>query len=164
MASEDIRTQNQADFAAVLMPLCDKNQQAITDYAYYSDEKTAFLPVSMYDINSYRRLRNIYLRYITLFSSSSCPCCGSKTITHGNGQLCRNCGNLFVRHTVCSHPDCNHEYSYLWYDASSTTIESMANIDSEQFFRVDSLYQYKNIVPMYIANGKILAKCPWHHD
>ncbi len=152
-----------AEKGFVLMPLYDKNQRDITEYAFYEDEKIGFLPVSMYDINSYRRLRNIFLRYIVRVTVKHCPCCGEPLHDSKDGKHCRNCGNIYVRHERCS--VCHKEYSYIWSDMTEKAIQEISTLEKEtNHARFDSRFQYRNVMPMTIVDNKVVALCPWHHD
>ncbi|MBQ8074140.1 MAG: hypothetical protein IJ231_10310 [Clostridia bacterium] len=153
-----------AEKGFVLMPLYEKNQREITEYAFFQDEKIGLFPVSMYDINSYRRLRNIFLRYITQVTVKHCPCCGEQLYKSKDGDNCRSCGNIYVRREKCK--VCHRDYSYIWSDISEKAIHEIASLEKENnHARFDSRFQYRNIMPMIISeDNKILALCPWHHD
>ena len=152
-----------AEKGFVLMPLYEKNQWDITEYAFYENEKTGFLSVSVFDINSYRRLRNILLRYIIRITDKYCPCCGEKTVNSGYGLFCRNCGNVYVRKTRCS--ECGREYSYIWQEISEKGIRELAALTEEDnHARYDSRFQYKNTVPTEVRDDRLEALCPWHRE
>ena len=46
------------------------------------------------------------------------------------------------------------------FDVSEETLSKMKNVDPENFYQVDSLYQYKDIVNMSVDTGKIRTICP----
>ena len=160
---EALRRTCDAEKGFVLMPLYDKNQQNIAESALYEDEKVGFITVSMYDINSYRRLRNILLRYITKVTVKHCPCCGEPTFDTGNGESCRNCGNVYVRHVKCD--QCKKTYDYIWTDLNSKAVQEVAALNKESgHARYDSRFLYRNIVPMVVKNNRLEGLCPWHSE
>lgn len=67
---------------------------------------------------------------------------------------------MMLTKTKCPHPDCRYEYYYLSFDVSEETLSKMKNVDPENFYQVDSLYQYKDIVNMSVDTGKIRTICP----
>lgn len=155
------------DVASICMPLCRPNEQSVTDYGYSSSGNIAFLPASMYDINSYRRLRLMLLRFLTNMELDRCPCCGEQMIREKNGgYVCYHCGNLQVINTICS--KCGSSYKYLSYGLSAEIRQKMCNeldrkdsTDESHFFRHDSLFQYKNIVPMHVEPDRVTPVCPF---
>ena len=36
----------------------------------------------------------------------------------------------------------------------------MQNVDSENLYQIDSLYQYKDIIAMFVEEGKLRTVCP----
>lgn len=143
-----------AEKGFVLMPLYEKNQWDIMDYAMYEEEKVGFLPVSVYDINSYRRIRNILLRYIVRITDQHCPCCGRNTVKSGKGDFCRNCGNLYVRKIRSS--KYSEEYSYIWQEISEKGLRELAELKEEpSHARFDSRFQYKNTLPMVVLDNRL---------
>lgn len=164
---KEIKEHYHADAASICMPLCRPNEQAVTDYGYSSSGDIAFCPISMYDINSYRRLRLMLLRFITEMERDRCPCCGEQMIQDKNGgYVCYHCDNLQVINTTCS--KCGSSYKYLSYGLSAETRQKMCNEldgknsnDESSFFRHDSLFQYKNIVPMRVNPDRVSPICPY---
>ena len=167
MKAAELKESYQADAASICMPLCRPNEQSVTDYGYSSSGGIAFLPASMYDINSYRRLRLMLLRFITDMARDRCPCCGERMIQEKNGgYVCYHCGNLQVINTICS--KCGLSYQYLSYRLSSEIRRKMCDeldrnnsTDESRFFRRDSLFQYKNIVPMRVDPDRVSPVCPF---
>ena len=155
-----IAEKNQADFVIIAVPLCGEDEQKIISYAKSDDSNVMILPLTMFDINSFRRLQNVFLRQIVSLDTGRCPSCGNEMRQFDNQMVCDNCSNLILTKTICPNPDCRHEYYYLSYDVSSDTLMKMVNIDEGSFFQLDSLYQYKDIVRMTIDKGKIRTICP----
>ena len=148
------------DYFVVALPRCDEAEQKITNYAKRADERLLFLPITMFDINSFRRIQNLLIRLIVAFETDNCPCCGNSMRKSDNRLVCDNCGQLTLTKTICPNPDCKSSYYYISYDVSEDTVNRMAKVSEDNFFMWDSLYQYKDIGPMSISDGKIRAICP----
>lgn len=147
----------------IALPKVDEDEQKIVDYAFYDDEKVLFLPLSMYDINSFRRMQNVLLRQIIKLNKERCPYCGGQFRKAGDRNICDSCRQLVVTSTVCPEDDCHFEYRYIGYDLQESTIDKMDNLDVSSFYQKDSLFQYKNIVKMIISEKKIKTICPHCH-
>lgn len=145
----------------VALPICDKNEQKIISYARSLNEQTLILPLTMFDINSFRRLQNLMLSQIVSLETDRCPCCGGPMREYEDQQFCDTCSQLILTKTTCPYPECKHQYYYISYDTSEGTIRNMQSVDeNKDFFMWDSLYQYKNIVDMSVDSGKIRTICP----
>lgn len=145
------------------MPLCNEDEQKITDYARDDDQEVAYLPLTMFDINSYRRLQNILYRQILSIGKDTCPNCGKVMRRYDNQFVCDDCDQLVVTRTICANPDCKHEYRYMGYSVSDDVIQRMQSVDPESFYERDSMYQYRNVVDMSVGEGKIRPVCPCCH-
>jgi len=159
-AREDPTVKNilsEKDNAIVIaLPLITYNEQKLTDYAVNTDANLAILPLSLFDINSYRRLQKIILRHITEFGTDKCPYCGGDT---RNGK-CVNC-ELIITKTACSEVNCKHVYKYLRYPTTEEKLREMLNVSDNDFFNKDSLFQYTDIVNMKIDEElKLIPVCP----
>ena len=151
----------------VAVPLCNENEQKITEYAKEDGQVFSLLPLTMFDINSFRRLQNMLYRQILKLNKSSCPNCGSamrkRDKKHENQLICDNCNQLMLTRTICPNPECKHEYLYMSYDVPETTLQKMQSVKQESFFKWDSLFQYKDIVNMTVSSGKVRTICPFCH-
>lgn len=147
------------------LPVCNETEQRITEYAKEEGQLLSILPLTMFDINSFRRLQNVLYRKILNLKKESCPNCGGKLRRNKNQLICDNedCRNLTLTKTICANPDCKHEYLYMGYDVSDATLEKMRKVQRDSFFEWDSLYQYKNVVNMTVTSGKIRTVCPRCH-
>lgn len=145
----------------VALPKCDENEQKITSYSKDVQSSVMFIPLSLFDINSYRRIQNLLLRTIVSFDRMSCPHCGGKMRLSSNQLICDACNQLTITSTKCSNQKCKSNYKYLSYNTSTETIAKMQNIKENNFFQWDSLFQYKDIVDMSVINGKIHTICPY---
>lgn len=148
----------------VALPICNENEQRMTMYAREDGQVVSILPLTMFDINSFRRLQNTLYREILKMEKMSCPNCGGKMRIHANQRICDNCNQLTITKTMCPNPECKHEYLYMEYDVPETTLLRMQTINSESFFEWDSLFQYKNIVNMTVQSGKLRTICPCCHQ
>lgn len=149
-----------AEYAVVALPKCEDDEQKLVEYAYLNQDTQMTLPLSMFDINSFRRIQNILIREILKVGRGMCPCCGGNMRKDDTQSVCDMCSGLVLTTTMCPEDDCHKEYKYLGYKLSSETIDKMKSVDESNFFQVDSLYQYKNIVKMRIVDHKLITKCP----
>ena len=150
-----------ADNVIVALPKCEEGEQNVTKYAFLEEEKVLFLPLSMYDIHSFRRLQNVWIRQILKLEKDTCPCCGGKLKAIENQKICNVCGELMITTTICPQKDCRRKYSYLSYRVSEEIIEKMQKVEETDFYQFDSLYQYKNTVKMRISDKKLRTVCPY---
>lgn len=159
-----LRTQKPNEELIVALPACNENEQKIIDYAREDGQQVAILPITMFDINSFRRIQNVLYRHILQLEKGTCPNCGGKMRKNDNRAVCDACRQLTVTRTICPNPNCRHEYSYMGYDVTDDTIQKMQEVSSDNFFQRDSLYQYKDIVNMTVKFGKIKTICPYCHQ
>ncbi len=146
------------------MPICNENEQKVTEYAREYGETVSIFPLTMFDINSYRRLQNTLYRHILKMGKKTCINCGGDTRENDNQRICDTCNQLSLIKTICPNPECKQEYYYLNYDVSEETIQKMKDVKTEDFFQWDSLYQYKDIVNMKIDRGRVRTICPCCHQ
>ena len=148
----------------VALPTCNDSEQKITEYAKEEGQIMDFLPLTMFDINSFRRLQNVLYRQILKLGKTTCPNCGGKMRVRDNERICDNCNQLTITETICPNPECRHKYLYMGYEVSSNTLQKMQDVKQKNFFEWDSLYQYKDIVNMTVTTGKIRTVCPYCHQ
>ena len=148
----------------VSLPLCNDNEQKITEYAKEQGQSVSVLPLTMFDINSFRRIQNVLYRHILKLGKGKCLNCGRTIRKHDNHMVCDSCNYLTLTKTICPNSDCKHEYYYLNYDVSKDTISRMREVKRENFFQWDSLYQYKDIVNIKLDGEKIRPICPYCHQ
>ncbi|MGN0441539.1 MAG: hypothetical protein ACI4FO_02425 [Acutalibacteraceae bacterium] len=146
------------------IPVCNETEQKIAEYAKEEGQCISLLPLTMFDINSFRRLQNMLYRQILKLEKDSCPNCGGTLRKHDNQRICDTCNQLTLTKTICPNPECRHEYVYMGYDVPIATLEKMQRVQRDNFFEWDSLYQYKDIVNMTVASGKIRTICPCCHQ
>lgn len=162
VAREYIESKPEAEIV-VALPICNENEQKITEYAREDGQKASILPLTMFDINSFRRIQNMLYRQILKMEKTSCPNCGKKMRIHENRRVCDNCNQLTLTRTICPNPGCKKEYLYMEYDVPEATLLRMQKVNSDSFFEWDSLFQYKNIVNMTVQSGKLRTVCPCCH-
>jgi hypothetical protein len=144
----------------IVLPMITHNEQNLTNYAVNSDNDFFILPISLFDINSYRRLQKIIIRHITKFDVDKCPYCGNDINKIENGHKCVSCG-LIITETTCPNEKCKHSYKYIWYSTKEEKLKEMYKIFDNDFFNKDSLFQYKDIVDMKISEEhKLIPICP----
>ena len=160
----ELRIQKPNGELIVALPACNENEQKVIDYAREDGQQVAILLLTMFDINSFRRIQNVLYRHILQLEKGTCPNCGGKMREHNNQAVCDACGQLTVTRTICPNPGCRHEYSYMGYDVADDTIRKMQEVSPDNFFQWDSLYQYKDIVNMTVKSGKIRTICPHCHQ
>ncbi len=162
--AEKIKRNTKADKIVVALPKCDEGEQKITSYARGLNEDVLFIPITLFDINSYRRFQNVILRQIIKIDKNKCPMCGGKLHIQNDLKICKNCGNnqtpLIIKKTRCPNPKCKHVYTYLEYNVKKEVLERMKHADSMGFYQADSLFQYKDIVRMVIDDNRIKTICP----
>jgi len=156
-----IANQYNASSVVVALPKCEEGEQKVVSYAKSASERILFLPLTLFDINSFRRLQNVFLRMIVEFDMERCPCCGSNMRNRDNQLICDSCNQIILTRTICANPDCRREYKYLCYDVADDTIRKIQTIDPDNFYQSDSVFQYKDIVDMTIQSGKIRTVCPY---
>lgn len=150
-----------ADFVIVALPVCGEDEQKVISYAKDNGSSVMILPLTMFDINSFRRFQNVLLRQIVSLDTGRCPCCGGEMRGRDNQMVCDDCNQLILTKTICPNSKCRHAYHYISFDVSEETLEKMRGVDPDNFYQVDSLYQYKDIVDMTIDDGKIRTICPY---
>lgn len=164
MNARELYNNNPNDQLIVALPTCNENEQKITSYAKEEGQIVSLLPLTMFDINSFRRLQNVLYRHILKLNKGRCPNCGGEMRKYDNQLVCNNCNDLIITKTICPNPECKHVYLYMGYDVSESTLQRMQKVEPENFFQWDSLYQYKDIVNMTVSSGKIRTVCPCCHQ
>jgi hypothetical protein len=154
----ETRSNKTADLTIFALPLIQNNEQLLTHYPSRVGDHFGIIPLTLFDINSYRRLQKIFLKTILEFNDDKCSYCGGVMQQTENGSICNNC-KLIVTETICPHEDCKHKYKYTRYSITEDKLRVMQSIDDIDFFNQDSLFQYKDIVKMDIR-GNLTPVCP----
>lgn len=95
------------------LPACGENEQKITEYAKEQGQRVSVIPLSMFNINSFRILQNILK-----LKKGRCLNCGGQLREYDNRMTCDKCTCLTLIRTICPEQDCRMEYYYLSYDVS----------------------------------------------
>ena len=106
--AEEILKNNTDTEIIVALPICNESEQKITEYAREDGQAVSILPLTMFDINSFRRLQNMLYRQILKMGKMSCPNCGGKMRVHENRRVCDACNQLTLTRTICPNPECRH--------------------------------------------------------
>ena len=61
IAEKLIQEDDRVKHIMVALPVCSENEQKVIEYAKQDNQKILFLPLSMFDINSYRRIKMLCL-------------------------------------------------------------------------------------------------------
>lgn len=144
----------------VALPICNESEQRLTEYAKTDKQRVSLLPLTMFDINSFRRIQNVLYREILKLGKKTCPSCGGAMRQRDNQYICDNCNQLTLTRTICPNPECRKEYLYMGYEINEATLKKMRSVPKDSFFAWDSLYQYKDIVNMSVETGRLHTICP----
>ena len=144
----------------VALPICNESEQKLTEYAKTYNQDISLLPITMFDINSFRRIQNVLYREILKLGKTTCPSCGGTMRQRDNQYVCDSCSQLMLTRTICPNPECRKEYLYMSYDINEATLQKMKKISKDSFFEWDSLYQYKDVVQMSVETGRLHTICP----
>ncbi len=158
--SKQLMEDNGVDQIIVALPVCNESEQKIAVYAKEDILAVSILPLTMFDINSFRRMQNVLYREIIKLGKEHCPNCGNELRRRDNQYVCDNCNQLIVTRTICANPECRKEYLYMGYDIDGMTMQRMQRVQKDSFFEYDSLFQYKDIVHMSVETGRLHAFCP----
>lgn len=126
-------------------------------------EEYGFIPISLGDINSYRRFTKILLSLMVSLdeSHSTCPICGSQMSTgrgaEANVNTCVSCGYKLIE-TQCS--CCKKKFMFSRYGLPSTI-----EVDNKETRFVALVHEnelsFKNITEARIENEQIAPCCPY---
>lgn len=141
----EIAKQHDANYVIIALPFCNEAEQQIIDYARNINDKVLILPLTVYDINSYRRLQNVLLRQVVQINEEMTEIFNDKDGINPIPTLC---------------PHCKHKYLYLSCGATKESLEAMSLVKKEDFYQWDSLFKYKDIVSMTLDKDKFLSICP----
>ncbi|MDE6913769.1 MAG: hypothetical protein K2P35_08755 [Lachnospiraceae bacterium] len=128
-----------------------------------SQDKIGIIPISLSDINSYRRYTKIILRHMVALDDSRnvCPICGQKLYQSGNSYECRNQYCQFeLIDTKC--PECKKKYYFSRYPLSKLTeTKRVESIGFNMLYEENKL-AFKNITDTIIdqEDDKLIPICP----
>jgi hypothetical protein len=128
-----------------------------------SQDKIGIIPISLSDINSYRRYTKIILRHMVALDDSRnvCPICGQKLYQSGNSYECRNQYCQFeLIDTKC--PECKKKYYFSRYPLSKLAeTKRVESIGFNMLYEENKL-AFKNITDTIIdqEDDKLIPICP----
>jgi len=147
---------------------CTESSEILLDYGYHIDhlntEKAAIryglLPITMDDINSYRRITKVLLIHMLALEADpeTCPNCGSKVIIHNKNGLhqCSAC-EFSVYHTRCN--SCVEYYTFSKHNLPKTNART--GDSSNLNLLVNEVKEgFKYITKMVTEGGKTYPVCP----
>lgn len=120
------------------------------------------IPISLADINSYRRYTKILLNQMIELDAARkvCPICG-EALSRGRGNAdnistCRSCGFQIIE-TQCS--SCGKAYAFTRYDLPIIT-EIESDIPGFKVISRENKLAYKNTTEANVEEGRINPICP----
>lgn len=128
------------------------------DYIKHNRNKIAFgvLPITVNDINSYRRFTKVLLMQMVDLNSEikNCPICGEQMITRENEHYCRNC-SMEIFQTQCN--SCKENFIFSGYPLPKTNTIIGDSLNLEVLIKENS-EGFKNITDID-SEGKPI--CPY---
>ena len=130
-----------------------------------SYSKYGIIPISIADMNSYRRFTKVILKSMVVVDSERnyCPICGNKKSSSGgeadNVSICHSCGYTLID-TICANDKCKSEYVFSRYQLPKVTSADLDNIGFKVIEKENRL-GFKNITYAKIENGQINPVCPF---
>lgn len=125
--------------------------------------KIGVVPISLSDINSYRRYTKILLRHMVDIDDTRdiCPICGQKLYQDGNEYVCRNTYCQFkLIETKCS--KCKQEYVFSRYPLSKLVVTKRVDSIGLNMLYEENRLAFKNITEAVIdqKSEKLIPICP----
>ena len=117
------------------------------------------LPISMSDINSYRRYTKILLKNMVEIDTErkTCPICGDEFWKNNNECTCKKCGYKLIE-TQCHR--CKNVYTFSRYKLSKLSPSKLNTVGFKILFDENRL-SYKNITEAIIIEDIISPICPY---
>lgn len=125
--------------------------------------KIGVIPISLSDINSYRRYTKIFLRHMVALDDARdiCPICGQKLYQNGNTYECRNTYCQFeLIETKC--PKCKEKYVFSRYPLSKLAVTKRVDSIGFKMLYEENRLAFKNITEAVIDEKaeKLIPICP----
>lgn len=125
--------------------------------------KIGVIPISLSDINSYRRYTKIFLRHMVALDDTRdiCPICGQKLYQNGNAYECRNTYCQFeLIETKC--PKCKEKYVFSRYPLSKLAVTKRVDSIGFKMLHEENRLAFKNITEAVIDEKaeKLIPICP----
>jgi len=125
--------------------------------------KIGVIPISLSDINSYRRYTKIFLRHMVALDDTRdiCPICGQRLYQNGNAYECRNtCCQFELIETKC--PKCKEKYIFSRYPLSKLAVTKRVDSIGFNMLYEENRLAFKNITEAVIdkKSEKLIPICP----
>lgn len=125
--------------------------------------KIGVIPISLSDINSYRRYTKILLRHMVALDDTRdiCPICGQRLYKNGNTYECRNTYCQFeLIETKC--PKCKEKYIFSRYPLSKLAVTKRVDSIGFNMLYEENRLAFKNITEAVIdkKSEKLIPICP----
>ena len=125
--------------------------------------KIGVIPISLSDINSYRRYTKILLRHMVAIDDTRaiCPICGQKLYQNGNAYECKNTYCQFeLIETKC--PKCKEKYVFSRYPLSKLAVTKRVDSIGFNMLYEENRLAFKNITEAVIdkKSEKLIPICP----
>ena len=120
------------------------------------------IPISIGDINSYRRYTKILLEQMVALDKKheTCPICGSRMIqgsgSNSNMTVCRSCGFQIIE-TQCS--NCGERYCFTRYNLPKIS-QMESDLPGFKIILHENALGFKNITEAVITDDQINPICP----
>ena len=138
--------------------------QTLDSYSLANKEsngkQTGIIPVSINDINSFRRFTKILLKNMILIDDDYkyCPICGTNMQYADSKHICYTC-NLHIVETICA--DCHKKYVYTDYELPKT-LDIKSDVVGMNVLLNENERGFKNITEVKIQNERIEKPiCPY---
>lgn len=153
------------------------DEKVMQSMLYYGDanntkgmsrDNIGMIPVSLSDINSYRRYTKIFLRHMVAldWKKNICPVCGQKFYRNDNLYVCRNASCRFeLIESRC--PVCKKTYVFSRYPLSKLSVTKQVDSIGFHMLYEENRLSFKNITDAVIdeEDEKLIPVCPYcgHH-
>lgn len=127
---------------------------------HLEQDSIGVVPISISDINSYRRYTKILLHHMIAVDEEKniCPICGQPLYQDKNRHYCRNTSCIFeLIETRC--PKCRKEYLFSRYPLSKLAPAKLDSLGFKLLYE-ENRFSFKNITDSIVENEKIRPICP----
>jgi hypothetical protein len=138
----------------------DYDDNVLKSYSIkYDNLYYGILPISISEINAFRRIQKVLLELMILSNEQNdiCAFCGEKMHIEGDGHyMCKKCRTV-IKEVHCNHCDNNFKASYFDIKrkrkSGSETLEGLS-----EFYKQERQYYFRNIVTI-TKNGYLCPCC-----
>ena len=138
----------------------DYDDNALKSYSIkYDNLYYAILPISISEINAFRRIQKVILELMILSNEQNdiCAFCGEKMHMESDGHyVCKKCRTV-IKEIYCEHCDTNFKASY--FDVKKKRKSGIETLDGlSDFYKQERQYYFRNIVTI-TKNGYLCPYC-----